>query len=279
MADEVSWSRGPGSDRGLRALLHVAVGVAVAAGVLLLLALARSLSGGAAPAVVGGLALLALGSLGAWRRGLAPAVALPGGPARSHGGVGALLDALDPRHLLAVVAVAGVALAWAATVSPALAAGAALAGHLLPALAVGLFSTAGDLDPEEGRLRYGDDDLPLRALSSVRCRSVGDTAFLWCSFARGSGRTPGLVVLPASVYDDHRTAFEAGLAASYPDEGRPDRPLRLVAYGFGGGMLLLGLASGGALYAGGVSAVVGAYVGGSLALLGAFFLVVGRYEA
>jgi hypothetical protein len=278
MAEVVSWSRGPGSDRGLRALLHVAVGVAVVGGLLALLALARSLSGGTGPVVVGGVALLALGSLGAWRRGLAPTVPLPCGLPRSHGGVDALLDALDPRQLLATVAVAGGALAWVATVDPVLAVGVALGGHLLPALAVGLFSTAGDLDPGEGQLRYGDDDLPLRALSSVRSRRVGDTAFLWCSFGRGSGRTPGLVVVPASVYDDHRTAFEAGLAANYPAEERSDRPLRLVAYGFGGGMLLLGLASGGALYAGGVSAVVGAYVGGSLTLLGAFFLVVGRYE-
>lgn len=281
MAEGATWSRGPGSARELRALLHLAVGVPVAAAVLALVAVGGAAVGGGVSGVVlgGGVVLLALGSVGAWRRGLLGRVgALATRAADASSESGALLDALRPPWLVGVVAVATAGLALVATVDPGLALALALAGHLLPALAVGLLSTAGELEPDEGLLRYGDDEIPLRTLAAVRCRRVGGYAFLWCSFVRGTGRTPGLVVVPAAVHEEHRTAIEAGLAASVPGAETPDRPLRLVAYGFGGSMLALGLLSGGALYASGVSLVLGAYVGGSLALLGAFFVVLGRYE-
>lgn len=281
MAEGVTWSRGPGSARELRALLHLAVGVPIAAAALVVVAVGRlAVDGGVSWAVLGGgVALLTLGSVGAWHRGLFGRVdELASQVAAASSGSGVLLDALRPPWLVGVVAVATAGLALVATVEPALALALALAGHLLPALALGLLSTAGELDPEERLLRYGDDEIPLRTLSAVRWRHVAGYAFLWCSFVRGTGRTPGLVVVPAAVHEDHRTAFESGLAASVPGSERPDRPLRLVAYGFGGSMLGLGLLSGGALYASGVSLVLGAYVGGSLALLGAFFVVLGRYE-
>jgi len=281
MAEGVTWSRGPNSVRELRALLHLAVGVPLAAAALALIAVGRvSVEGGVSGVVLGGgVVLLALGSVGLWRRGLLGRLdALATRTIDASSGSGALVDALRPPWLVGVVAVATAGLALAATVDPALALTLALLGHLLPALALGLLSTAGELDPDEGLLRCGGDEIPLRALAAVRGRRVGGYAFLWCSFVRGTGRTPGLVVLPAAVHEEHRTAFEAGLAASVPSVTAPDRPLRLVAYGFGASMLSLGLLSGGALYASGVSLLLGAYVGGSLALLGAFFVVLGRYE-
>lgn len=276
MAGGTEWSRGPTDSRTLRVLLHVAVGVPFGLG-LLLVALAlgpAATDPTAAGLLAGGVLLLGAVAVGARRRGRIGAA----GSIPETLGAETPLSTVRPAWLLVATLGAAGVLAAASGLGVQWLLATALVGLLVPATAVGLLRTEGELDPEERSLRYGDDRVPLRSLSSIRGRIVGDSAFLWCTFVPGSERTPGLIVLPASVYRDHRTVFDAGVAASDEVLAAPDRPLRLVAYGFGSGMVLLGLLSGGVVYAGGASLVVGAFVGGSLALLGAFFLVLGRYE-
>lgn len=278
MAGDVSWSRGAEDSRTIRVLLHVAVGVPVGLAVVLIgRAVAPTLADPEALEVLAG-ALLVLGAaaVGTRRAGVSLGPSSVADQIQTEDE--ATVAGLRPLGVFVAAAFGGAVLWVAARGGVGWLLATALVGHLVPALAVGLLRTNGRIDPDEGELQYGDDEIPLRALSSLRVRVVGDTAFLWCTFVRGAERTPGLVVLPAAVYRDHRKAFDEGIAATHGVFEDTDRPLRLVAYGFGGGMLLLGVFSTGVLYAGGLSMVVGAFVGGSLALLGAFFLVLGRYE-
>lgn len=278
MVGGVSWSRGVDDSRTIRVLLHVAIGVPLGLAVLLIAKAAAPTfaAPGAVAIATGAVLIVAAAAVGARYVGapkLTSTVA-----ERVTVESDAEIAGVRPLGLVLAAIVAGAVLwvAASAGLGPLLVT--ALLGHLVPALGVGLLRTNGRLDAEDGRLSYGDDEFPLRALSSIRSRRVGDTVFLWCTFARGSGRTPGLVVVPAWVYEDHRVEFDEGIAAADGVFGEPDRPLRLVAYGFGAGMVCLGAFSTGVLYVGGVSLLVGAFVGGSLALLGAFFVVLGRYE-
>ncbi len=278
MAGGERWSRGADDSRTIRVLLHAALGVPLGLAILLIArAVAPTATNPNAPEVVAGVVLVFTAAAVATRRG-----ALSLDETRLAERVGrdeqAVVASVRPVGVLAAGLVGAVLLGAAARAGMGWLLGGALVGHLAPAVAVGLLRTNGEIDPEDRRLRYGDDEIPLRALSSLRARVVGDTAFLWCTFVRGSGRTPGLVVLPASVFRTHRKTFDEGIAASDGVFDDPDRPLRLVAYGFGAGMLCLGVVSTGVLYAGGVPVLPGLFVGGSLALLGAFFVVLGRYE-
>lgn len=278
MVGGVSWSRGADGSRTIRVLLHVALGVPLGLAVLLIgRAMAPTVTDPNGPVIVAGVLLVLGVAVVGTRRGrlsLGESTVADRVPTETE----AAIPGVRPVGVLVAAAFGGVGLGVAARAGVEWLLAAALVGHLVPAVAVGLLRTNGRIDPEDGVLQYGDDEIPLRALSSLRSWAVGDTAFLWCTFVRGGGRTPGLVVLPAAVFRDHRETFEEGIAANDGAIEDPDRPLRLVAYGFGGGMLCLGLFSTGVLYAGGASVVVGAFVGGSLALLGAFFVVLGRYE-
>lgn len=278
MAGGVSWSRGVDDSRTIRVLLHAAVGVPLGLAVLLIATAATPTfaAPGAVEIATGAVLLVAAAAVGARHVGVPSLTSAVVDRVTVESD--AVIAGVRPLGLVIAAIVAGAVLWVAAGAGLGALLVTALLGHLVPALAVGLLRTNGRLDAEGGRLSYGDDEFPLRALSSVRSRRIGDSVFLWCTFARGSGRTPGLVVVPAWVYEDHRGEIDEGIAAADGVFEEPDRPLRLVAYGFGAGMVCLGAFSTGVLYVGGVSLLPGAFVGGSLALLGAFFFVLGRYE-
>jgi len=280
MAGGVRWAYGPSDSRILSILFHGTLGVPIGLAIALAgLAVTSAVDARVAVGLFGVATLLTvLAALALWR-GESAGDGLPGATRLElPDGTDGVFESIRPVGLLLSAVVSAALFTAVGSLGVAWVLGAALIALVVTAGTVGLLSTEGELHPEDRTLRYGDDEIPLRALSRVRARRIGGYTFLWCTFVRGSGRTPGLVVVPAWVYDDERETFDAGVAASKTTLGDPDRPLRLVAYGFGSGMLLLGVLSTGVLYVGDVSLLVGTYVGGSLALLGAFFLVLGRYE-
>lgn len=220
MADSLSWASGPTNSRGVRVLLYLAYGSAGSVGILLLALVAVALSTGSVAAGGGvSLGVLALALLLAVWRGL------PMELARRSGGVETnALDAfravrqwrwVAAASLLAFGVFTGVVLAsgivFLALLGPA-------AGWLTGYSLAHLLSSTGEVDPETRTMTYEGRELDLDALVGIRRIRFGGRTFLWLSFEPGySAFDRRLYVLPTSIAERSRSAFEIGVAS----DGRP----------------------------------------------------------
>jgi hypothetical protein len=120
-----------------------------------------------------------------------------------------LVGAIEPRWMgVGAVGVGGLVLAVAVlAVPPTLVLGAVL----VPGALYMSLTGEGAVDPSGPTVETSEREAPVDGLTGFRTATLGDTVFVWLSYARGRGwpAAPRLLVVPRSAAPDVREALDA----------------------------------------------------------------------
>jgi hypothetical protein len=222
--DRVEWSRRPSDSRPFLVVVHLLAGALAAvvgvAGLLLVTTLWRLVAAGD-HAMAGVLVVLTL--VGGWASVayLVPILSDP--ELRARLVADPVVEDLRPGWVLVGTVVVGglVVAAVALGVPPRF----VLFGALAPlALSASMLRQEGAVDVRGTKIQTRERTVPVDGLTGYRTLRLGDTVFVWLSYARGRGSldAPRLLAVPAADAPDVRRALDViADPAAEPDPADP----------------------------------------------------------